>query len=631
MPVSFRHRLRSCVALVAALLLGGCGLIPSDDTRAPLVELLAPVVTTTSTTANLQPVDVGGALLVRVQVTPRGANNGVSSVRFLVDNRQAGTAAVVGTPVQDRLGQYVYTYAGTLDLTTFTDGDHRFEVIAFDRFGARGTSVPLRLRVDNGLVGSGPAARLTEPVDGASVKGAVRVVVTPEAGEIVDRVDFLVDGLTLATDSVAPFEWLWPSGRSGLGPHTLQGRAYDGTAAALTNSVRVTVTDTTGSGGGGGPVDPPPTGSFDPNCTVAGCVRFRATTAAALSAPIAIDDADNVVAVTTGARAISWTRTGAIRWTVSLPATSVSTPVLGADGTAYVATVTGRVLSISSTGTVNWTYDAGEDVSSGLALGDLGRLYFGGQSGRLHAVGVVSGTAMSGFPVAVSSSPIITPVALLDDESIVVTSSDGRVYAFRNDGTRAWVSAETFGRLAHGPSIGRVGTGPSAAPAVYVVNAGGRAAILNSRDGTVVQDVILDAVPAAAPIVGEGGGFVVVSTASVTAYSAPTGPISVRWRHPLGTTAGLPVSAGAPAFDGDGRVYVPTTNELRILTTSGDVSARHTTAPGTLAVALTRKGTVYTAFGTGIVGLFTGVVKAPLGAWPMAGASPRRTARVGAN
>lgn len=633
MPVSFRHGVLRWLSVAAMLSLpvltgtglSGCSLATADDTRAPLVELLAPVATTPG--AAPAAVDAAGDLAVRVAVTPRGTDNGISSVRLLVDNRPAGTATIVGTPTKNALGLFVFTYAATLDVRTLADGEHRFEVVAFDRFGARGTSTPVRLRVANGGVGIGPVARLTEPADGASVRGAVRVVVTPDAGEVVDRVDFLVDGQALATDSVAPFEWTWRTGLSGVGTHTLQGRAYEGATVALTNAATVTVTDTTaGGGGGGGPIDPPPTGSIDPNCTTAGCVRFRATTAAPLSAPLAVDAAGNVVAVTTGAQVAAWSPSGALRWTRSLTSVSRVAPLLGSDGTAYVVEESGRLVALSPDGATRWAFETGAAVTGGLALTSTGRLVFGDANGRLHAVGSVSGLEASGFPVTVSTAAITTPVAALPDGGIVLTSGDGRVYRFNADGTRRWVSAEAFGSLVYGPVLDVQEVGGLTFVDVYVINSGGRLVALDGASGASGYATILDGVPAAAPIVGTGGLVVTTTSLSVTAYRAPTtsGQSDIVWRY-----SALGGTASAPAFDGEGRVFVPTSTDLLVLTPQGMAGARYSTAPGTSAAAVNGRGTVYTSTVTTLVGLYTGTAAAPQGTWPMAGVTSRRTFRAG--
>ena len=176
MPVSFRHgvvRWLSAAALLSLPMLTGpvltgCGLATADDTRAPLVELLAPVVTTSG--GMPAAVDAAGDLAVRIAVTPRGADNGISSVRLLVDSRPAGTATIVGTPTKNALGLFVFTYAATLDVRALADGEHRFEVVAFDRFGARGTSTPVRLRVANGGVVEGAMKYRAMEEEGGKLK-----------------------------------------------------------------------------------------------------------------------------------------------------------------------------------------------------------------------------------------------------------------------------------------------------------------------------------------------------------------------------------------------------------------------------------------------------------------------------
>lgn len=598
---------------IGACLMAGCGLVDTTgDTRAPLVVLDRP----TDSMALLAP--AAGEVLVRVLVTPRGEDNGVSEVGVLLNNERVATATVVGTPVKNTAGFFVYTYTARIDAGALPDGDYRLEAVAFDRFGARGTTPPVRFRVANGSALSGPSARITEPLDGASVKGSVRVVVTPSGPDPLSRVDFLVDGLTASVDSVAPFEWVWPTRRDGLGPHTLQARAYDGGAVALTNAVRVTVTDTTSTT----PIDPTPTPTVDPNCSVAGCKRFVANAPSAILAPLAADASGNVYGVTTGSQVVAWSSTGAVRWTKTLPAPVRVAPLIGADGSVYVADEAGRVSAFSPAGVSLWTYDAAGSVG-GLALSGTGQVLFGDTRGRLHAVGIVSGQPASGFPATVSSAAITTPVAVLRSGDIAVTSSDGLVYLMGSNGLRRWVSRENFGTFSFGPVLGEVGSIGNAATTVYVVNSGGRMVTLAGSDGAVLWSVILENMPRAAPIVGNDGTVFALTASGLSAYSetAPTGQSRLRW------TFGAP-NAAAPSLDGSGRVLLPTGADVALLDpVTGAALSRFPSGASVQPGLVSPLGTFYAAVGPTVTGLYSGAAGPALGRWPMVGRNARRTHR----
>ncbi|WP_368563944.1 PHB depolymerase family esterase [Pseudoxanthomonas sp. UTMC 1351] len=102
--------------------------------------------------------------------------------------------------------------------------------------------------LDN-LDGTPPTTTLTAPANGANVSGTVAVSATASDNIGVDRVEFLLDGALLGSDSTAPYSLNWNTATATSGTHTLQARAFDlvdnvGTSAVIT----VNVVD----GGGGG-------------------------------------------------------------------------------------------------------------------------------------------------------------------------------------------------------------------------------------------------------------------------------------------------------------------------------------------------------------------------------------------
>ncbi|WP_163868662.1 PHB depolymerase family esterase [Myxococcus eversor] len=106
-----------------------------------------------------------------------------------------------------------------------------------------------------GIVGGGggepsgdttpPAVNVTSPASGTTVSGAVTVVVSASDAVGVARVELLVDGSPVATDSAAPYEFTWNSQGVGNGAHTLGARAYDAAGNQATdNDTSVTVNNT---------------------------------------------------------------------------------------------------------------------------------------------------------------------------------------------------------------------------------------------------------------------------------------------------------------------------------------------------------------------------------------------------
>ena len=98
---------------------------------------------------------------------------------------------------------------------------------------------------------------MTAPAEEAYIQeGSVQTisaVASADAG--VDRVEFFVDGVRIATDSSAPYSTTWNTAGYAAGSHTVTGTAYDQGTPASSASQFVTVY--IWSNTGGGPPPPP--------------------------------------------------------------------------------------------------------------------------------------------------------------------------------------------------------------------------------------------------------------------------------------------------------------------------------------------------------------------------------------
>ena len=94
-------------------------------------------------------------------------------------------------------------------------------------------------------------AAITSPANGAAVAGTVPITVDAADNAAVTKVEFVVDGLPIGTDTAAPWsqDWTVPTAP---GPHTITVTAYDAADNAATARVDVT---------GGTGTTPPPTTS----------------------------------------------------------------------------------------------------------------------------------------------------------------------------------------------------------------------------------------------------------------------------------------------------------------------------------------------------------------------------------
>jgi poly(hydroxyalkanoate) depolymerase family esterase len=100
------------------------------------------------------------------------------------------------------------------------------------------------------LDGVPPTATITSPANGANVSGNVTVSANASDNIGIERVEFLLDGALLGTDTSAPYSLIWNSATATNGAHALAARAVD-LAGNTGTSAAVNVTVSGGSGGGG--------------------------------------------------------------------------------------------------------------------------------------------------------------------------------------------------------------------------------------------------------------------------------------------------------------------------------------------------------------------------------------------
>ena len=149
--------------------------------------------------------------------------------------------------------------AGVLALYLQTDGsasvaeaNQAVVAIAVPRVTNEGTGSPNLLL--QSLFNSAPAdttaptTAITSPASGASVSGTVMVTATASDASGIARVELLVDGALVLTDSAAPYaSFGWSSTSVGNGSHALRTRAVDNAGnQGLSATVSVSVNNGTG-------------------------------------------------------------------------------------------------------------------------------------------------------------------------------------------------------------------------------------------------------------------------------------------------------------------------------------------------------------------------------------------------
>jgi RHS repeat-associated protein len=164
-------------------------------------------------------------------------DNRVTKVEFLVDGALKST---------DTVAPYSMTWNTTLE----TNASHSLTARATDDAGNVTTSPATSVTVDNTAQ---PTTSVTAPAANATVSGpAVAFSANASGGRPISRVEFFVDGVRLADDTVSPYSVTWNTLDQAVpsydGTHSLTTKAYDSVGRIATSSgVTVTTANTTGS------------------------------------------------------------------------------------------------------------------------------------------------------------------------------------------------------------------------------------------------------------------------------------------------------------------------------------------------------------------------------------------------
>ena len=115
----------------------------------------------------------------------------------------------------------------------------RIEAVGVD--GAVFDSNTIR-RCDN----QAPTASITSPAGGATVNATISVAVNATDDDAIERVELLVNGTVVGSDTTAPYAVPWNTGTVADGAYTLTAKAYDLTGNSVTSAaVNVTVDNPT--------------------------------------------------------------------------------------------------------------------------------------------------------------------------------------------------------------------------------------------------------------------------------------------------------------------------------------------------------------------------------------------------
>lgn len=190
------------VNVAKAVAVAQTAIVPSD-TQPPTVSISSPATAST----------VKGSVAVNVAATD---NTGVTRVDLLLDGALFAS---------DTTAPFAFIW----DSTTVADGNHTIEAQAFDAAGNSATSSLVSVTVQNAVDTTPPAISTISPVNGSSIAGLRRVIITASATDnvAVSRLELYVDGLLKSTVAGNSLSWNWDLRSVATGSHTITVKAFD--------------------------------------------------------------------------------------------------------------------------------------------------------------------------------------------------------------------------------------------------------------------------------------------------------------------------------------------------------------------------------------------------------------------
>ncbi len=197
------------------------------------------VADVTAPTASITSPAASATVSGTVNISASASDNiAVSKVEFYVNGILMGTNTA--TP---------YTYSW--NSTSVANGSSSLIVKAYDAAGNSSQSAAVAVTVNNAVVDvTAPTASITSPAAGTTVSGTVIISASASDNVSVSKVEFFVNGVLKATDTVTPYTYSWNSTSVASGSYALTVKAYDAAgnmkqSAAVNVTVKNSVADTT--------------------------------------------------------------------------------------------------------------------------------------------------------------------------------------------------------------------------------------------------------------------------------------------------------------------------------------------------------------------------------------------------
>ncbi len=179
---------------------------PTPDTTAPSVTMTAP--TENQTVSNT------------INVTATAVDNlavSSSGVSFYLDGSSTPFSIDTSSP-----------YQASWNTASVSNGSHSIIARASDATGNVGSSPARSFTVSNTTPDTtAPLTAISNPANNATVSANITVTATATDAVGIARVELIIDGNVVATDTTSPYSFLWNTSQYTNANHTLRTRAYD--------------------------------------------------------------------------------------------------------------------------------------------------------------------------------------------------------------------------------------------------------------------------------------------------------------------------------------------------------------------------------------------------------------------
>lgn len=164
-----------------------------------------------------------------VSITANATDNiGVQKVEFYVDSVLQYTDVTV-------------PYLFSLDTTKITNGPHNIKAVVYDTTGNSAQDEISVTVQNNGGDKTPPTVKIIGLANGSVVSGAISVGVTASDNVAVQRVEFYIDNVLVATDATAPYLFSLDMSKYTNGSHTFTAIGVDTSGNSASHTIQVTV------------------------------------------------------------------------------------------------------------------------------------------------------------------------------------------------------------------------------------------------------------------------------------------------------------------------------------------------------------------------------------------------------